>query len=87
MAQSRRRIQLEAWLSGDLPIRFANRILGIDTAIADRWGHIAGTKGATVPVIDGMLAATAIHHNLTLVTRNVKDLARTGVTLLNPWLG
>jgi predicted nucleic acid-binding protein len=85
LPQSRRRIRLEAWLSDDLPMRFAGRILDIDQEIADRWGQISGAKGATVPVIDGLLAATAIHHNLTLVTRNTKDMARTGVVLFNPW--
>jgi hypothetical protein len=60
-------------------------MLDIAQEIADRWGHLFGTRGATVPVIDGLLAAMAIHHNLTLVTRNTKDMARTGVALFNPW--
>lgn len=85
LSQSRRRMRLEAWLSDDLPTRFAGRILEIDREIADRWGQISGAKGAPVPVIDGLLAATAIQHNLTLVTRNTKDMARTGVALFNPW--
>jgi predicted nucleic acid-binding protein len=85
LPQNKRRTRLEAWLSGDLRIRFAGRILDIDQEIADRCGHLSGARGATVPVIDGLLAATAIHHNLTLVTRNTKDMARTGVALFNPW--
>ena len=85
LPQSRHRTRLEAWLSGDLLMRFAGRILDIDQEIADRWGHLSGARGATVRVIDGLLAATAIHHNLTLVTRNTKDMARTGVALFNPW--
>jgi predicted nucleic acid-binding protein len=85
LPQNKRRTRLEAWVSGDLLVRFAGRILDIDQEIADRWGHLSGTRGATVPVIDGLLAATAIHHNLTLVTRNTKDMARTGVALFNPW--
>jgi toxin FitB len=83
-----RRIALESWLSHDLAIRFANRILGIDQAVADRWGRIAAKAHAAkqpLPVIDGMLAATALHHNLTFVTRNAKDVAITGVPLFNPW--
>jgi predicted nucleic acid-binding protein len=44
--------------------------LEIDQEIADRWGHLSGARGATVPVTDGLLAATAIHHGLKLVTRN-----------------
>ncbi len=81
----RRRTDLAAWLSGDLLTRFAGRILQIDQEVADRWGHLAGAKGATIPVIDGLLAATALQHNLTLVTRNTKDMTRTGVGLFNPW--
>ena len=82
---SRRRTDLAAWLSGDLLTRFAGRILQIDQEVADHWGHLAGAKGATIPVIDGLLAATALQHNLTLVTRNTKDMTRTGVGLFNPW--
>lgn len=85
LAPSRRRRDLAAWLSGDLLTRFAGRILQIDQEVADRWGHLAGAKRATIPVIDGLLAATALQHNLTLVTRNTKDMTRTGVGLFNPW--
>jgi toxin FitB len=85
LPSGRRRTDLAAWLSGDLLTRFAGRILAIDQEVADRWGHLASAKGATVPVIDGLLAATALQHNLTLVTRNTKDMARTGVGLFNPW--
>jgi predicted nucleic acid-binding protein len=89
LPQSTRRTTLETWLSSDLPLRFANRILNIDQSVVDRWGHFSGlmsTRGVNVPVIDGLLAATAIQHNLTLVTRNTKDVAGTGVTLFNPWI-
>ena len=85
LAPGGRRTALAAWLSGDLLTRFAGRILQIDQEVADRWGHLAGAKGATIPVIDGLLAATALQHNLTLVTRNTRDMARTGVGLFNPW--
>ena len=85
----RRRSRLESWLQRDLPSRFHDRILGIDAVIADRWGAISATaaaKGHTVPVIDGLLAATAVHHNLVLVTRDVAGVAGTGAVTLNPWL-
>jgi len=65
------------------------RILPINEAIADRWGAIsaaAAAKGKPVPVIDGLLAATALHHDLMLATRNASDVAATGVAVLNPWL-
>ncbi len=85
LPQSKRRLHLEAWLSNDLLMQFAGRVLDIDHQIADRWGQLAGIRGMTLPVIDGLLAATAIHHNLTLVTRNTRDVATTGVALFNPW--
>jgi predicted nucleic acid-binding protein len=69
--------------------RFQDRILPIDEEIADRWGAISAVvaaKGRPVPVIDGLLAATALHHDLILVTRNASDLASTGVSILNLWL-
>jgi predicted nucleic acid-binding protein len=85
---SSRRIGLEAWLDGDLTLRFAGRILPIDQPIADRWGFLAAQSEPQfrLPVIDGLLAATALHHNLTLVTRNTRHLASTSVPLFNPWI-
>ena len=83
-----RRAELDAWLVSNLRLRFADRILAIDEAVADRWGQIAGkalSRRNPLPVIDGLLAATALHYNLTLVTRNTKDVAPTGVPVFNPW--
>ena len=85
---SAKRSQLERWLDTELPLRFKGRILHIDATIADRWGSITGQariKGITVSTTDGLLAATALQHSLTLVTRNVTDFAGLGVTVLNPW--
>jgi predicted nucleic acid-binding protein len=84
---SARKVRLEAWLSGGLIPRFESRILAIDQAIAERWGQITGSlaaQGTPLPVIDGLLAATALDHNLTLVTRNV---SLTGVAVFDPWAG
>ena len=78
-----RRISLETWLDDDLALRFFGRILPIDQSVADRWGRISAQQA--IPVIDGLLAATALQHNLTLVTRNTKDVAATGVAVFNPW--
>jgi len=88
LPQSVRRTALEAWLESDLRLRFSKRILSIDESVADRWGVVAAKAqqdGRTLPVIDGLLAATAIHHNLTLVRRNTGDIAATGVSVFNPW--
>jgi toxin FitB len=85
----RRRGRLESWLQVDLPRRFQDRILPVAAGVADRWGAVsavAAAKGKPVPVIDGLLAATALHHNLTLVTRNALGVSGTGVSTLNPWL-
>lgn len=88
LPQSRRRAQLESWLELTLPMRFAERILDIDTQIADRWGVLtadARLRGRPLAIIDALLAATALHHNLTLVSRDVADFAGTHVAVLNPW--
>ena len=88
LPQSKKRARLETWLEVDLQTRFAGRILAIDGAVADRWGWImaqAQVKGMTLPVVDGLIAATALHHNLTAVTRNVSDFAVFGLSVINPW--
>jgi predicted nucleic acid-binding protein len=88
LPETSRRVLLESWLDSELAVRFSGRILPIDEAVADRWGRIAAraaTATSTLPVIDGLLAATALHHNMTLVTRNTGDVAATGVPLFNPW--
>jgi predicted nucleic acid-binding protein len=83
-----RRGALETWLETSLRSRFAGRILAVDEAVADRWGALsaaAAAAGAPVPGIDGLLAATALQHNLTLVTRDAADVARTGALVFNPF--
>lgn len=84
----RRRASLESWLDHDLAVRFSSRILVVDVAVADRWGRLSGSNAAKkspVPVIDGLLAATALHYNLTLVTRDSGHAAITGLDVFNPW--
>jgi predicted nucleic acid-binding protein len=84
----KRRSRLESWLAADLRVRFQGRILPIEEGIAQRWGALSATaakKGRPVPVIDGLLAATALHHDLTLVTRDDGDVSGTGVPVLDPW--
>lgn len=88
LPQNRRRAQLEAWLELALPMRFAERILDIDGQIADRWGVLtadARRRGRPLATIDALLAATALHHNLTLVSRNASDFAGTNLPVLNLW--
>jgi len=88
LSDGRRRVSLESWLNHDLMLRFSGRILPIDLEIADRWGRISGSEAARrspIPVIDCLLAATAIHYNLTLVSRDEAYSSIEGVGLLNPW--
>lgn len=73
---------LDGWLDG-LVDRFADRLLPVDERVAETWGRLGVPD--PIPVIDGLLAATALVHDLTLVTRNVVDLERTGVRVHNPF--
>jgi predicted nucleic acid-binding protein len=73
---------LERWLEG-LEETYADRIFPITDRIADRWGRLSALH--PVSTVDGLLAATALVHDLTLVTRNVRDISRTGVRFLNPF--
>ena len=88
LAQGKRRTQLETWLEVELRSRFSGRILAIDAPVADRWGVLAAQarrNGTSLPIIDGLLAATALHYNLTVVSRNASDFANAQVEVLNPW--
>lgn len=74
---------LEAWL-GRLEATFADRIMPVDAAVADFWGRLQVPDPR--PVVDAMIAATALVHGLTVVTRNVRDFAGTGVRVLDPYV-
>jgi predicted nucleic acid-binding protein len=81
-------MQLEPWLEQYLLPLFANRILPVTQSIADRWGVPDGEcqlRGAPLNAADGMIAATALERDLTVVTRNVRDFAGLGVAVFNPW--
>lgn len=85
---SRRRIQLEQWLERDLHEWFEGRILPVDERIANRWGSLraeAQLKGRPLSVIDALLAATALDHDLTMVSRNVGDFSVVGLSVVDPW--
>ena len=74
---------IDTWIESVAEI-YGQRILCIDLSTARLWGDL--TADRTRPAVDTLLAATAIHHRLTLVTRNVRDVQDTGVVLHNPWL-
>jgi toxin FitB len=88
MAAGARRDKLHAWIRDELAERFEGRILGIDRAVAEMWSHILASsekRGRRMNLMDCFLAATARVYELTLVTRNVQDLAGFGGELLSPW--
>jgi predicted nucleic acid-binding protein len=89
MAQGARRARLDSWLTDELPLRFENRVLAVDHAVADHWGRlVARTQAVGRPIgaMDAFVAATADRHALALVTRNVSDFEPFGLTLINPWI-
>lgn len=89
LSDSTRRRLLQTWLDKQLAARFAGRILPIDFDVAERWGALTGTDVARkqpLPIIDGLLAATALRFDLVLVTRDTRHLEVHNVPHLNPWL-
>lgn len=85
----KRRAELEVWIETDLSILFSGRILPVTRSIAERWGVLEAQRQLAERPLhapDGMIAATALEHGLTLVTRNMKDFDALGVALVNPWL-
>lgn len=84
----KRRTQLERWIETDLSSLFQGRVLPVTRPIAERWGQLEAQRqvqGRPLNVPDAQIAATALEHDLILVTRNVSDFADLGLTILNPW--
>lgn len=83
-----RRDSLRHWLENEVRPWFVGRILPVTEAISERWGTLEGKcqlRGIGFNAPDGLIAATALEHDLTVVTRNGKDFSRLGGTVLNPW--
>lgn len=83
-----RRTSFLEWLR-ETRASFSDRILPVDEEVAEEWGRLRALvhrEGGRLQAVDGLIAATAQVHGLTVVTRNVKDFEQTGVALLNPWL-
>ena len=89
LPESKKKDRLHKWVNSDLCIRFKNRILDLDLDVSTKWGQIQGKAeqvGKPMPIIDGLIAATALSHDLIVVTRNTEDMEQSGVTLINPWM-
>ena len=88
LPEGKKKVQLQAWLYSELTDRFNDRILDVSLDVAHTWGRIFGEaekNGRSLPVIDALIAATAITKGLTVVTRNTDDMKESGVALLDPW--
>lgn len=88
MDEGRRRDALTEWLAQELPQRFELRVLPVDEVVALAWGDLMGVakrRGRGLSSMDGLIGATAIAHNLTLATRNIKDFDGFEIDIYNPW--
>ncbi|MGO7226457.1 type II toxin-antitoxin system VapC family toxin [Rhizobium ruizarguesonis] len=89
MESGRKRDALAEWLAQDLPQRFEQRVIPVDQAVAITWGDLMGLakrSGRGLSSMGGLIAATAIAHDLTLATRNIKDFESLGIELVDPWI-
>ena len=89
LADSKRKTALAEWLEDDLLARFRDRILPIDIPVMLVWGKLASDlekQGRPMPAIDSLIAATCLHGQLGLVTRNENDFAHSGIAVINPWV-
>ena len=83
---SKKKHDLSIWLYSKIPLWFNKRILSVDSDIMLKWGNLRVLTKRTLPIDDSIIAATAIYHNMTLVTRNIKDYNDIpGIRLINPW--
>jgi toxin FitB len=88
MPESKRKTFLREWIDRVLPRDFEGRILPVTEEVAQTWGQIqaaAHSEGKLMPAVDSLIAATALTHNLVMVTRNVQDMEASGIEIINPW--
>lgn len=81
-----RREKLLVWLEHEIPAWYGSRLLPVDAAVADRWGRLLAATERTLPGVDSLIAATALHHGLRLATRNERDFEGIPeLDVVNPW--
>ena len=88
MDKGRKRDALNEWLTSDLPQRFDQRVIAVEQDVALAWGDLMGDakrNGRNLSSMDGLIAATAIAHDLALATRNIRDFEGLGIRLIDPW--
>ncbi|RJR31839.1 MAG: type II toxin-antitoxin system VapC family toxin [Desulfobacteraceae bacterium] len=88
LPDSKRRNEIRNWLTEDLFLRFKDRLLPLDSAVMLTWGALTGRlerEGTRMSAIDSLIAATALHHDFILVTRNEEHFANSQVKVFNPW--
>ncbi|MGF1644793.1 MAG: type II toxin-antitoxin system VapC family toxin [Thiotrichales bacterium] len=85
LPKGKKQLVLRDWLEVELPAFFAGRILLLDGPVVDRWGRLLARFKRSVPAIDSLIAATALHHGLALVTRNEADFKFPELDVINPW--
>jgi len=88
LLDSNQRKRLDEWLRNELPLRFENRVLPIDDQVAAAWGRVVArqeAKGRSIGVMDAFIAATANAHDLSVVTRNLRDFEIIVAEVINPW--
>ena len=77
--------KIRTWLDEELTIWFTDRILPIDLQVTNKWGLVQSESSKTLPAIDSLIMATALHFDLILVTRNVKDFSYPALEIINPF--
>lgn len=88
LPNSKKKKELNRWVKEDLNQRFKDRVLNITVEEVNKWGEIlaaAEKNGRPLPTIDSLIAATALVHDLSVVTRNTQDMEGSGVEVINPW--
>ncbi len=89
LTAGKRKTFLQKWLTENVTLRFGDRVLSLDAAVCLRWGEMQARlekQGKPMPAMDGLIAATALQQQLTVVTRNTRDMDARGVALFNPWV-